>query len=351
MDAPGRWFSSPRHYEEGVRQFLAEYLPSSGRKCLLIAAAGFDPRCLEMPKLFKAVGGPVELKLLREMRTTEDKALVASAEGHIAALAKDWGRLDPIGIDIFSADNHVIAGNSIVKQVRKIDITAYSDVFIDVSAMSIGVSFPLAKLLWKEIEGKKSKTELHVIVAAARDPGDRIKTEYNDRPGHPKGFDADGHLVGKTPLAVLWLPQLAYGLRDPLDRIFREVNANQTCPILPFPTSDSHDGDKLMFEYADEFETTWLVDQRDIVYADGHDPHDLYRSLCRVHQARQEIFDGRSQLVISPFGSKALAVGAMMAAMDHDLRIDYLEAVKYECDDLTKLAVGDTKLVHIWLNR
>jgi hypothetical protein len=353
ISAPGKWFSSPRHYGDGVEEFLKEYLAVADRKCLLIAAAGFDPRCLEMPKLFKKAGGSVKMVLLREMRISEDAKLVESAKGHIAALEKEWGTLTlpPLEIEIFAPDNHVIAGPSVVKQLQKIDISAYTDIFVDVSAMSIGVSFPLAKLLWQQIEVSKCKTEVHVVVASARDPGDRIKTEYNDRPGHPKGYDANGPLVGKPDVAVLWLPQLAYGLRDPLDRIFREAKAHQTCPILPFPASDSHDGDNLMFEYASEFETPWMVDQRDIVYAASHDPHDLYRSLCRVHQARQEIFAGKSQLVISPFGSKALAVGAMMAAMEHNLRIDYLEAVKYECADLTKLKVSQTDHVHIWLHR
>ena len=70
-----------------------------------------------------------------------------------------------------------------------------------------------------------------------------------------------------------------------------------------------------------------------------------------MHQARLDIFGSLSDLVISPFGSKALTVGAMMAAMDHDLRIAYLEAVKYTCQDLDRLNDEQTERVQLWLNQ
>ena len=52
--SPGRWFSCPRHYEGEVEKFFTDYLYGGDRRCLFIAAAGFDPRCLEMPRLFHA---------------------------------------------------------------------------------------------------------------------------------------------------------------------------------------------------------------------------------------------------------------------------------------------------------
>ncbi|MBV5271197.1 MAG: hypothetical protein JZU55_16450, partial [Afipia sp.] len=77
---------------------------------------------------------------------------------------------------------------------------------------------------------------------------------------------------------------------------------------------------------------------------------DLYRSLCRVTRDRQAIFDDKSQLVISPFGSKALAVGALMAAIDQRIRVSYLEAVRYSCSNIADLGKEQLYQSHFWLS-
>ncbi|MBV5271198.1 MAG: hypothetical protein JZU55_16455, partial [Afipia sp.] len=91
----------------------------------------------------------------------------------------------------------------------------------------------------------------------------------------PPGFSGNGGLVSSSgsDSATLWLPELAAGLEGPLARIHASVNPKQTCPILPFPTDHLQEADDLMLEYAEHFNSAWEVDERDIVYASGNDPH------------------------------------------------------------------------------
>jgi hypothetical protein len=93
------------------------------------------------------------------------------------------------------------------------------------------------------------------------------------------------------------------------------VEPRDTSPILPFPASDPRLGDALAAEYLTELETTWSVDTRNVVYAGEGDPVDLYRTILRPDDRRQPVFaeTGGSMLVLSPLGSKVMALGALIA--------------------------------------
>src|SRR6185369_11682497 len=72
-----------------------------------------------------------------------------------------------------------------------------------------------------------------------------------------------------------------------------------------------------------------------------------------LHAIAELVEVGGSQIILSPVGSKALAVGALMAALDRDFTIMYVEALGYDVDlprlDAARSASpGD--LVHVWLH-
>ena len=124
------------------------------------------------------------------------------------------------------------------------------------------------------------------------------------------------------------------------------------CPILPFPSSSPRLPDELIEEFAEELQTSWSVDVRDLVYADEKSPLDLYRTILRIDDARRRVFEsvGGSQIVLSPIGSKALSLGALMAALERDFTILHVEAIGYTLDISRVDEVTSTaELVHIWL--
>jgi hypothetical protein len=150
--------------------------------------------------------------------------------------------------------------------------------------------------------------------------------------------------------SMLWLPQLASGRVAALGRLHSFVDPHDTCPILPFPAIDPRAGDRLAEEFLTELESGWSVDTRNIVYADESDPLDLYRTILRLDDLRKPVFAevGGSLLVLSPLGSKVMALGALMAALERDLPVAYLEAISYEYDGSTAHAVP-VDIIHVWL--
>ena len=113
--------------------------------------------------------------------------------------------------------------------------------------------------------------------------------------------------------------------------------------------------DELIEHYGDELENTWQVDARDVVYASERGPLDLYRTILRMDDARRRVFAevGGSQIILSPVGSKGIAVGALMAALERDFTMIYVEALGYTVDlaRLDEARAGRSgDLVHVWLH-
>ena len=93
------------------------------------------------------------------------------------------------------------------------------------------------------------------------------------------------------------------------------------------------------------------VDTRNIVYAHEGDPLDLYRTILRLDDLRKPVFEetGGSMLVLSPLGSKGMAVGALMAALERNLPVAYLESIGYELEGTVPREIEQSNLIHIWL--
>ena len=93
------------------------------------------------------------------------------------------------------------------------------------------------------------------------------------------------------------------------------------------------------------------MDARNIIYADEGDPLDLYRTILRLDDLRAPVFEetGGSMLVLSPLGSKVMAFGALLAALERDLPIVYLESVGYELESRVPERFDDSNLIHLWL--
>ena len=127
------------------------------------------------------------------------------------------------------------------------------------------------------------------------------------------------------------------------------MSPHDTCPILPFPSLRPRLGDELAEHYLTELESTWEVDPRNVIYAAEDDPLDLYRTVLRIDDLRRPVFEefGGSLLVLSPMGSKVLALGALMAALERNLPVVYLEAIGYEFT--VAPAASEPELVHVWL--
>ena len=100
-----------------------------------------------------------------------------------------------------------------------------------------------------------------------------------------------------------------------------------------------------------ELEIPWSIDERNIVYTNEGDPLDLYRTILTLDDLRKPVFAGTggSMLVLSPLGSKVMALGALMAALERDLPVAYLESIGYDFKSSIPTAIDQPKLIHLWL--
>ena len=288
---------------------------------------------------------------IQERRPTPAQNLIKLAESNTQILTKAISNSVVEEVEIFGTDEAVVGGRSIVGVFNSQDLNEPNDVVVDVSALSVGISFPLIRYLLQRIDQGDVQFNLHLFVVHDPELDAAIKTLSCDSPSYIHGFKGRATLDNSVRAAKLWLPQLATGRRVALNKIHGFLDPHDTCPILPFPATDPRLGDRLAEEYLEEFESMWSVDTRDIVYADEADPLDLYRTILNLDDRRKPVFkdvDG-SLLILSPLGSKIMALGALMAALERDLPIAYLESIGYELADSMPAINTTPNLLHIWL--
>lgn len=351
MAGDRRWDPSISHRGTEVEKFIADYFALAGRRILLVAGAGFDPRSTAVTGRLAATGSPIRALFVQENRPSPIRDLVDRATFNVCSLVSTLPNWLVIPVDIFATDDAVIGGRNVIRVIDSQELDEFTDVVIDISALSIGTSFPIVRYFVKRLESGGYPYNLHIFVAHDPVLDAKIRTIPSDRPGWIHGFKGGSTLDSSSDTNRLWLPQLATGRRGQLGPLFGLVKPHDTCPILPFPASNPRLGDELAEEFMEELESTWAVDARNIVYADEADPLDLYRTILRLDDLRKPVFceAGGSLLFLSPLGSKIMALGALMAALERDLPVAHLEPIGYSLESGTQRTSSDPRLVHIWL--
>jgi hypothetical protein len=254
---------------------------------------------------------------------------------------------------VFEPDGAVSVGRNMVEAAAAIDLARFTDVVVDFSALSIGSSFPLTRLMLEGIEAREPLVNLHAMVTASPTTDDQIVPTPSSVVGPVHGFPGRWGIDETSRAAKLWMPQLRFNQGPILERVYDYVLPDDVVPVLPFPALDPRVGDRLIDHYASEFDGRWQVDARSIVYAAEKNPLDFYRTVLRIHDRRNPVFSSTtgSLLVLSPMGSKVLALGAMMAATERDLPVVYVEALGYSArfDEGLDTSYSDTDIVHVWL--
>ena len=339
------------HRGEEVDQFLTDYFADPKRSILLVAGAGFDPRSCVVPVRLAHIATGVHAVLIKEERPNPSQPEVERADQNTATLSAIFPNLQVESINIFDRDGAIVGGRQVMRALGRVSLANVTDIVVDVSALSVGTSFPTIRYFVECISQGRGGRNLHIVVAHEPSLDAELRGKRGDTAGYVHGFKGGSTLFGATDAARLWLPQLATERRGALARLYDFVRPHDTCPILPFPARDPRVGDVLIEEYLKEFEGAWSVDSRNIVYADEADPLDLYRTILKLDDRRQPVFaeTGGSMLFLSPLGSKVMAIGALMAALERNLPVAYVESIGYRVDSAVPSEVETADLVHVWL--
>ena len=351
MASAGRWDPCIAHTDAEAEEFLGEYLSLSGKQVLLVAGAGFDPRSRRVASLISDATSSAYGLFIRENRPSRTLDQMARAEANAIALRKALPASEVHAIDIFEEENAVVGGRNIVAVLQQRALDALTDIVVDASALSVGVSFPAVRYLWERSLRRGCSWNLHLVVTHDPQVDVSIRSIPGETIGYVRGFKGGITLSGSPAVARLWLPQLARGRVSTLSRLYSSLEPHEVCPVLPFPASNPRLGDELIEEYMDQLEGMWSVDARNFLYASEADPLDLYRTILRLDDRRQPVFEaiGGTTLVLTVVGSKVMALGALMAALERDLPVLHLEPSGYELSDGVPYRSDAASLIHIWL--
>ena len=319
---------------------------------MLIAGVGFDPRSAVVARSLSVASPSAQCLLIKEIRTELKHDQIERAELNKKALFDCFQEPKILDIAIFGDDGAVVGGRNAVMELNNVDFSDLDDVIVDISALSVGTSYPIIRFLSELHCQNTGPKNLHIIVI--RDPtlDGKIHPISCDRPGYVHGFKGELTLEESSSKAIMWLPQLAFRRKTTLNLIHQFIAPDDTCPIVPLPSTNPRAADLLFWEYRTEIESGWSVDTRNIVYANDVDPVDLYRTIVKLNELRESIFEevGGSHLVLSPLGSKIMALGALMAALEQDLPVAYVEAEDYDITSLTPSHDEiDLAMYHVWL--
>ncbi len=353
-----RWERCVNHRGEVAEAFVRDYFAGEDRQVGLIAGAGFDPRSVIVAELLaSAAPGRVRGLFLREERPSPHSHLLTSAEGNVSRLRKLLPGSLVERFDIFDkADTAPVGGRRVIELLRRnLNPAGLTDLVIDCSALSIGVCFSITKYCYQLAVASALNVHLAVLDHPATDGA--FQAAHCGRPSSPHGFQGEWQLDKWSKAAKLWIPQLGRGKRLVLEEVHKFVNPHAVCPILPFPSATPRSPDRLIEDYGELFQpSSWDVDARDLIYAHEKSPLDLYRTILRLADARHRVFadTGGSQIILSPVGSKALALGMLMAAIERGFAVVLVESLAYNPApsvlDLEMRTIPRGELVHIWLH-
>jgi len=351
------WNSCITHFDGEVDQFIARYFARDDRRCLLVAGAGFDPRSqLIADKLHRTLGARLYGFLVREERGDPAAHLQQEADNNERAMQSLIPLCHVEQIRVFDPDDGApVSGQRIVEALDRFQWPDnLTDIVLDASALSTGVCFPMARYLLARSEAIEG-LNFHIMISSNPELDVRIIGEPYSDPTFVRGFVGDFTPDVNKPIARIWLPQLASGRMAVLRKIrgFHGDAVYKICPILPFPSRNPRRADDLIVEYLPLL-TDEGVDPRDFIYVSERDPLDSFRKIStlkiRYDRTVEDIYS--SALVLSPVGSKVMALGAMMAAIEHGLPVQHVENLRYDFDPNTQGAEHEKidLTVHVWLH-
>ena len=216
----------------------------------LISGAGFDPRSTRFAEFLAAAAADrVSGIFLREQRPDPSPELVKSADitnGDCANLF----RLARWNASRFSTLKHPLVGGEDVPAQHRFNLDGVTDIFVDFSALSVGVPFPIVKYRYERVRSWASHEPSSACSGrATTDAAVKVSPCRRASPLHT--FQGGRGLDEFPGAARLWLPQLGRGRREVLGLVISLSDPHAVCPILPFPAANPRYPDELIEDYGD----------------------------------------------------------------------------------------------------
>jgi hypothetical protein len=335
-------------------EFVNDHLVQSER-LLFIGTVGIGANSLFFPRLL-AQAKNATFKFIVEKRPADSPSLVALGELHRNELARiiTPEKCEFTDVEIISADGATVAGRNATKVAGPWIRGQYKDVVIDTTGMSRGTCFPVVRQAMEL--SKLTGANIHLLIASGDQAAVKVSGESNGQADWMHGFQEAMGTDQMGDALKLWVPQLTENSSAQMNAMFASLMPiAEVCPIVPFPSINPRRGDELLFEYFDSFEAEWDASAQNVIYAHEADPLDVFRSISRMHAARKKVFSarGESVTVLSPAGWRIGSLGMLLAALDLELPVMYVETIGYTTESVIPQGVAvstPNTLWHIWLS-
>lgn len=156
MSLKPRWNRCVYHRGEQVVPFFEDYLRSPNRQILIIGGAGFDPRSTQIAELIvKYASERTHGFFIREDRPRPDSQLSEKGDANEKELKAAIPNTEVHHLEIFAKDDAVVGGRAAVGLITSIELLRFTDIFVDMSALSVGVAFPIVRYLDETLREQK----------------------------------------------------------------------------------------------------------------------------------------------------------------------------------------------------
>jgi hypothetical protein len=321
-------------------------------RLLYIAGSGFDVRAQtvmrECINSIRSSGGFIEeAKLVlidfpNYQLGDALKQLTEQNDHKLAELFSGIGTVDRVTFGARNGDEDLSAtialriGTHAVLQ----KVSTQTDIILDASSLPRVVYLALmTSLLNKLIPDKGADNALaaagvnfQVLVAedAALD-GQIMAEDPSSEIVMVPGFSGAMQVESFQDWPLVWFPILGERRVNQL-QIIRSAEIPgeaEICPVLPHPSRNPRRADRLLVEYTEALFNTRQTPTSNILYVHESQPFEAYRQLLgamRRYTESMEILGG-CRLVVTPFGSKLVTLGAGLACFE--MRPPDLEKASY----------------------
>ncbi len=355
-----RW--SEYYLDHNYENFWCKRMKDPDASVCMILGVGFDPRSLIALERISRCSSPGQLgyvaMLLRPSSSTKKEtqgieSFTTNNQQRLLAVT-DGKKIEYREIELRDESGYAVGGRRAVEllHARLDEITQYRDVIVDISGLPRTIFFSIIAFLCKQADLGKIKN-LHVAVTEDSSVDGRILgSEYGDADYIP-------YFGLVKPKKIVWLPVIGKNEKERLGKIhdLLESDCIEVCPILPFPARNLRRADDLLVQLKEVLFERIFVSKTNIIHCDERTPFDIYRQIVQIdtyyHEQLQSLPGlGEITTVVSPLANKMLSLGVLLAAIERNLPVSYVEAGTYDIemeDDTWTSSQSDSVTSEIWL--
>jgi len=299
------------------------------KRILLISGLGWDPRMTTFATALKGYGGTGarDIHLINYTPSPTFKSphqvYIDKNIDIISTLSMPSSSIQKVEIITRNNEGMYIGDKQISKYYLDCDLSEYTDIIVDLSALPKSLYFTLLYILVKRSE-KHFHNKKNILAVVCQNPDfDSQIIESVDDTRCLTGFKGSTGRLSNESIPKIWVPILARNNAECLREIKQETDPEDVYPILPFPSKNPRMDDDLLLEYSRIFSEEWFLNILNFLYAAEDDPIDVYQSVLKLYKRQEEALQplGGGIFILSALSSKLSSLGAFMAAFEYDMAI------------------------------